>query len=130
MLMMILPLQQQAGVIEIKNAWMRPGAKDMNTALYFEVKNNSSQADTLYDAKSGLAERVEVHETYMQGDMMGMRPAKAVEIKANSTFKFQPGGHHVMFINLKQNLRKGSSAEVTLYFRHAGEIKIKPEVRK
>ncbi|MGE5431482.1 MAG: copper chaperone PCu(A)C [Syntrophomonadaceae bacterium] len=128
-LMMALPFMQQNG-IEIKDAWIRPGAKDMNTALYFEIFNHTDKADTLYDVKSSLAQKVEVHETYMKGDMMGMRPVKAAAVEANSGFKFQPGGHHVMFINLRKSLKKGSSGEVTLYFRHAGEIKIKPEVRK
>lgn len=128
--MMIMPFQQKAQ-IEVKNAWMRPGAKDMNSALYFEVINRSNKADTLYDVKSDLAQKVEMHETYRQGDMMGMRPVKMVAVGANSSFKFEPGGHHIMFINLKKNLKKGSpGGEVTLYFRHAGQIKIKPEVKK
>ncbi|HEX2963418.1 MAG TPA: copper chaperone PCu(A)C [Ignavibacteriales bacterium] len=129
MLIMALPFMQQNG-IEIKDAWIRPGAKDMNTALYFEIINHSGKPDTLYEARSNLAQKVEVHETYKQGDMMGMRPAKMVIVGANSSFKFQPGGHHVMFINLRKSLKKGTTGEVTLYFRHAGQIKITPEVRK
>ncbi|MCU7520972.1 MAG: copper chaperone PCu(A)C, partial [Ignavibacteria bacterium] len=97
MLIMALPFMQQNG-IEIKDAWIRPGAKDMNTALYFEIINHTGKPDTLYEARSNLAQKVEVHETYKQGDMMGMRPAKIVIVGANSSFKFQPGGHHVMFI--------------------------------
>lgn len=128
-LMMIMPFQQKTQ-LEIKDAWIRPGAKDMNTALYFEIKNRSNKADTLYDVKSNLARKVEMHETYRQGDMMGMRPVKMVVIGANSSFKFEPGGHHVMFINLTKSLKKGSTGEVTLYFRHAGQINVKPEVRK
>lgn len=128
-LMMIMPFQQKTQ-LEIMDAWIRPGAKDMNTALYFEIKNRSNKADTLYDVKSNLARKVEMHETYRQGDMMGMRPVKMVVIGANSSFKFEPGGHHVMFINLTKSLKKGSTGEVTLYFRHAGQINVKPEVRK
>lgn len=129
MLMMALPLMQQTG-IEIKDAWIRPGAKDMNTALYFEIINHTNKPDTLYDVKSDLAQKVEIHETYMKGDMMGMRPVKKAAVEANSGFKFQPGGHHIMFINLRKSIKKGSYGEVTLYFRHAGQIKIKPQVRK
>lgn len=121
---------KQQNPIVIKDAWIRPGAKDMNTALYFEIINHGSKPDTLYDARSDLAQRVEVHETYMKGDMMGMRRAYSVAVEANSNFKFQPGGHHVMLLNLKKSLKKGSAGQVSLFFRRAGEIKIQPEVRK
>ncbi|MGE5350604.1 MAG: copper chaperone PCu(A)C [Acidobacteriota bacterium] len=123
------PFVQQKG-IEIKDAWIRPGAKDMNTALYLEIINHTNKPDTLYEAKSDLAQKVELHETYHQGDMMGMRPAKTVAVGANSSFSFKPGGHHIMFINLRKSIKKGSSGEVTLFFRHAGQIKITPGVRK
>lgn len=110
--------------------WLRPGAKGMNTAMYFEIVNKTNEADTLYMAKSSLANIVELHETYKQGDMMGMRKTKFVVISPKSSFKFQPGGNHIMMIDLKKRLIKGMSGEVSLYFKKAGKIKVKAVVRK
>ena len=117
------------GNLEIKDAWVRPGAIGMNTALYFKVENNSDKADTLLSVKSSIADVVQTHETYKKGDMMGMREVKAIAIEPNSTFEFKPGGYHVMVIGLKKDLRKGDAAEFTLHLKNAGDINVKTLVK-
>jgi copper(I)-binding protein len=130
LLLILFILQTGHQGIEIKNAWMRPGAQGMNTALYLDIKNNGSTEDTLYDAKSSLAKIVEVHETYSRGDMMGMRKTKGIAIKPNSLFQLKPGGHHIMLIDLNKKLENGSNAEVLLYFKKAGKIPVKALIKK
>lgn len=120
----------QTKTVEIKDAWIRPGAKGMNSALYFEVINNQKADDTLYNVKSDLAEITEMHETYKKGEMMGMRRTGAVVVKQNGSFKFQPGGHHVMLIRLKKIIREGSTENITLFFKKAGKITVKAKVMK
>jgi periplasmic copper chaperone A len=122
-------LNLQEDKILVENNWIRNSAKGMNTALFFDVTNNGEEADTLYKASSDLAELVQIHETYKKGDMMGMREISKVVIEANSTFKFKPRAHHVMLINLKEDLKTGDEGEVTLYFSKAGEIKISSPVK-
>jgi copper(I)-binding protein len=116
--------------IEIKNAWIRNGSEGMNTALFFDVINSAESADTLFKVVSDAAELVQIHETFMRGDMMGMREVSNVVIESNSTFNFKPGAHHVMFINLKRNLPEGENEEVILFFKKTGEVKITAPVKK
>ncbi len=127
LLFLLYPLQDN---IVIENSWIRNSSKGMNTALFFDVHNNGSTADTLYKVSSELAELVQIHETFMQDDMMGMREVKDVVIEPGSTFRFKPKSHHVMLIKLKQDLNEGEEGEVTLFFRNAGEIKISAPVKK
>jgi|WetSurMetagenome_2_1015567.scaffolds.fasta_scaffold116170_2 periplasmic copper chaperone A len=127
---MLLILLNSKGNIEIKDAWIRPASNGMNTAMYFEIFNNGQTADTLYLAKSGLAEKVELHETFKKDDMIGMRKTNFVVVNPNSSFKFQPGGNHVMFIGLKKRLKIGNIASAALYFKKTGIIKIKAIVKK
>lgn len=129
-LIIISIIQTQQNSIEIKNAWIRTGAKDMNTALFCDIQNNSSIQDTLYDAKSPLSQIVEVHETFNKGELMGMRKADNVVIKSNSQFQLKPGGHHIMLIKLNKKLEAGSKGEVTLYFKRAGEVKVNAIVKR
>ena len=69
----------------IKNPWFRPGSINRNSALYFEIYNNTGNNDTLFAAESDLAKVVQVHETYNQGnDMKGMRHVDFVVIPATS----------------------------------------------
>lgn len=126
----ILMFVGQQDQIKIKDAWIRPGAKEMNTAMYFTIENNGNKPDTLYMVKSKLAQKTEVHESYSKDGMMGMRPAELVVIKPKSLFKFNPGGHHIMLIKLKKDLKSGSEGEVTLFFKKAGVVKVKAKVKK
>ena len=110
--------------IKILDPWMRPNAESMASALYFVVENKGEIADTLYKVESDLALRVEIHETYSNGDVMGMREVEMIVVEAASSFELKPGAHHIMLMKLKQDIKKGDVGEFTLYFKNAGEIKI------
>jgi copper(I)-binding protein len=128
-LFFVLTLSAQEKIaVEIKEAWIRPAAAGMNTALFFKVTNHTESVDTLFDASSDAADLVEVHETYVDGDKMGMRRTKA-EIKQGETVEFKPRSLHVMFIKLLKDMKIGDTQEVTLHFKNAGDVKITAEVK-
>ncbi len=117
--------------IKILDPWMRVGAEGKATGLFFKIENNSDKADTLYKAKFDLAGKVEIHETYEAGnDMMGMREVGIIVIPAKSTFELKPGAHHIMLMKLKKDIKKGDAGEITLFFKQAGEIKIKAQAKE
>ena len=124
----IFILFQGGGKIVIKNAWVRPAPKTFNTAFYFTVLNNSNEPDTLYKAASDISNDVEIHETYQKADMMGMRSVKNLVVAPHDSLLFKPGGYHIMIMNLKKNLEINYSENITLYFKTAGEIKVKANV--
>jgi periplasmic copper chaperone A len=117
------------GNLQVKDGWIRPAGKGMNTAFYFKAINNSDKADTLLFVNSGVAKMVQMHETFNKNGMMGMRQVKAIPIPAKSTLEFKPGGYHVMVMNLKKDLKKGDSAEFTLHFKFAGDITVRAPVK-
>jgi len=114
----------------VKNAWLRPAAKGMNSALYFDITNNSGKADTLFGVSSNLANVIQIHESYMKNGMMGMREVKYVVVKPHSTFSFKEGGYHVMLILLKRNLKPGSTEIFFLHFKNRKDFKINALVKK
>ncbi|NCQ19371.1 MAG: hypothetical protein COW85_11305 [Ignavibacteria bacterium CG22_combo_CG10-13_8_21_14_all_37_15] len=120
---------QTNGKISVENQWIRNAGKGMNTAFFAEVKNNSSKTDTLYKVASPLARLVQVHETFEENGMMGMREAGKLEIKHDETLQLKPRSFHVMLIGLKKDLKEGQIGEVTLFFKHAGAIKVKAKVK-
>ncbi len=122
--------KNQSSKIELKDAWIRVSAQGSNTALFFEVVNNSDKPDTLLAAESNLAEVVEVHETFKrENDMMGMRKVNFVVIPPKSTIKFKPRDLHVMLIKLKSDLKVGDKGEAILVFKNAGKLKAEAAVR-
>jgi len=115
--------------INVENQWIRNAAKGTNTAFFADVKNISTAADTLYKVSSPLARLVQVHETFEENGMMGMREAGNLEIKPGKTLKLKPRSFHVMLIGLKKELKKDQTGEVTLFFKLAGAIKVKAKIK-
>lgn len=129
MLYLLMYLLLAGNMLEINNAWIRPAAKDANTAMYCEIVNNGDAADTLYSVSSKLARKTEIHETFKNGDMMGMRRVETIVIKPHDKIYLQPGGMHIMLIGMENDLKKGSQGEVSLHFKKAGIIIIKGIVK-
>ena len=115
--------------ISVENQWIRNAGKGTNTAFFADVKNISNVADTLYKVSSSLARLVQVHETFEEDGLMGMREAGNLEIKPGETLRLKPRSFHVMLIGLKKELKKDQTGEVTLYFKHAGAVKVKAKVK-
>ena len=116
--------------IEIADAWARPGRDNGVSAIYMHVLNGSAETDTLIAFSSPVAGLVELHETYDRGDgMMGMRESEEPYFPARSVVSMQPGGLHVMLMQLNRPLNEGDDLELTLTFSGAGELTITAPVR-
>ena len=81
-------------------------------------------------AKSPIANIVEVHTVIREGEVMKMRAAGPLEIKAGETIAFAPGGLHVMLVGVKDKLEEGARVPITLVFEKAGERTIEAVVKK
>ena len=126
-LFLLFPQENQ---IKINDPWVRPSSEKMSTALYFTIENSGSLSDTLFEVSSDIAEKVELHETYSDGDMMGMRKTEMIVIGGNSSFELKPGGYHIMLMKLKKDLNDGDKVNVLLNFKRAGEISITAVTKK
>jgi periplasmic copper chaperone A len=116
--------------IELVEAWARPGRENGVSAVYLHVLNGSAEADTLVGLSSPAAGLVELHETYDRGDeMMGMREATEPFFPPKSVTAMEPGGLHIMLMQLNQALAEGDEIEVTLTFSKAGDLTINAVVQ-
>ena len=130
LLALLFFLFPQENNIKINDAWIRPSSENMATALYFTIENNGSVQDTLFKEESDIAGKVEIHETYSDGDMMGMRKVDFIVVEGKSSFEFKPGGFHIMVMKLKKDINDEDKENFILYFKQAGEIKITAIAKK
>ena len=114
--------------MEVRAAWIRPTAQGANGAVYFTIR--SAQTDELMSVSSAVAEAVEMHESMMSGDVMEMHPLHSLPLGAGEDVKFEPGGLHVMLVNLKQDLTVGDEIEVTLHFKNAPDLHLSVPVQE
>jgi copper(I)-binding protein len=129
MLVFCLAACGSEGGIEVREAWMRPAGQGENGAIYFVIYNRSSSADALSGVSSDVAGAIELHESEMSGDVMHMQQLDSVPLEPSSEIKFEPGGLHVMLIDLKKDLKVGDEIEVTLHFTNFEDINLTVPVR-
>jgi copper(I)-binding protein len=74
----------------------------------------------------------EMSDDTMHSDMGGtmtMQQVARVEVPAGDTVAFEPGGYHVMLLDLAEPLVAGDTFEMELTFEKAGTVTIEVEVR-
>jgi len=111
------------GKIALDNAWARPGSKKGKSAAYLRISNATASTDTLLSFNSKAAQSIELHESIENADgTTSMRPAEQQIIPAGEKLQLQPGGLHLMLINLKRDLAVGDSLQISLEFARVGTI--------
>jgi copper(I)-binding protein len=114
------------GDLVVVSPWSRatPGGAKIGGG-YLKVTNTGTAADRLTGATAGFADHVEIHEMSMTNGVMKMRPLdNGLEIKPGETVELKPGGFHMMFMDLKQQLKQGDALKVTLKFEKAGALDV------
>jgi copper(I)-binding protein len=100
------------GEVLISQAWVRPAVKGQSGTGGF-MRLLSPQGGTLLGFESPVA-AAELHEMTMEGDVMRMRPLKALTLPAGQPVDLKPGSYHLMLMNLKKPLKVGDLVPLTL----------------
>ena len=95
-----------------------------NGAAFFTIHNHSDVDDRLIGARSDAAKHTEMHTHTLDNGVMKMREVEGYDAPAGSIVKFEPMGHHIMLIGLKDKLVMGDAFSITLTFEKSGEQKI------
>lgn len=115
--------------LTISHPWSRATAPNQKVgAVFMEISTKDGKADRLIGGSTPDAEKVEIHNHVMDGDVMRMRRIDGVEIPADGSVMLAPGGYHVMLIGLKAPLFEESVISLTLIFENAGTVEIEAVV--
>ena len=120
-----------AANLSVTDAWARatmPGQKV--SAAYMQLQSDADAR--LVSASSPAVTRVEVHEMKMDGDVMRMREVKSIELPKGKTVSLEPGGYHIMLMNLTKPIAAGEVIPLTLVVESGGKrqtIEVKAEAR-
>ncbi|MFV2103893.1 copper chaperone PCu(A)C [Micromonospora sp. LOL_024] len=105
----------EAGVLGIQDPWVKAADEGMTAA--FGTLVNNTDADVTITGASTTVSPTELHEMAMQDGKMVMQAKEAgVVIKAGGEHKFEPGGDHLMLMNLNQPVKAGDELTFTLTF--------------
>lgn len=120
-----------AANISVSDAWARatmPGQKV--SGAYMKIQSDADAR--LVSASSPAVPRVEVHEMKMDGDVMRMREVQTVDLPKGKTVSLEPGGYHIMLMNLPKPIAAGEVIPLTLVVESGGKrqtVEVRAEAR-
>ncbi|QKF81326.1 copper chaperone PCu(A)C [Halarcobacter ebronensis] len=119
-----------ASQIEIEDAYVRatPPAVQ-NSAAFMTIRNSSSKNILLVKASSDVAKVVELHTHEMKNGVMKMYQVPSIEILANKEVSLNPGGYHIMLIELNKALKTNDTITLKLVFSDNSTKEITVPVR-
>ncbi|HDS1733849.1 copper chaperone PCu(A)C [Pseudomonas hunanensis] len=102
----------------VSDAWVRATVPHQQSTGAFMVLTATTDSK-LVGVASPVAKTVQVHEMTMNGDVMGMREVKAVELPAGKAVSLDPNGFHVMLMGLHEQVKEGATVPLTLSIEDA-----------
>lgn len=109
--------------------WARASLSGVRNAIvYGTLVNDGPAALSIVSGSTPVASRVEFHVHAMDGSVMTMRQLDSIDLKPGEQAKLQPGGLHIMLIDLKQVLKQGDSFPLTLVAHDGTTLKIDVKV--
>ncbi|MFJ7885481.1 copper chaperone PCu(A)C [Pseudomonas sp. NPDC096917] len=125
--------QFKSGELQIAHPWSQELPPNAPTvAAYFVIHNTGSTPDRLVSVDTPIAEKAELHQHVMQGDMMKMQPVVDVVVPAGGSVTFAPMAYHVMLVGIKDRslLLDGKHFPMTLHFEKTGAVPVEVSVQK
>lgn len=99
-------------------------------AAFMVITNTGGAADRLIGVTSDVAEKVELH-THREdanGVMRMIHVEEGLDLPEGGEIVMERGGHHVMFMGLKEPMAQGDMIDLTLVFEQAGEVAVQVPV--
>lgn len=136
MLTMLIAACGSQAELEIADPWARTSATMQDAGAVYMTITGGDEADELTSATvaSSVAAMAELHESAMtEGEggteMMMMQAVSSIPVPVDGDVALEPGGYHIMLMQLAEPLTEGSEFTVTLTFAKAGDIDVAVAVR-
>ncbi len=114
--------------VTVTHAWARATAPGQRVAgVYLEI--SSAEPSKLVAASSPVAGSAEIHVMRLENGIMTMRQLESLELSAKQTVKLEPGGLHIMLLDLKSPLKLGDKVPLRITLQRADSSKTVVEVQ-
>ncbi len=134
---------EQAEALEATGVWARTSPAMADTGVvYMALSSPEGVAIVAGSVDASVAARVEIHETvpmesgdsmedeHSMGDMaMTMQELAVLEVPAGETVNLEPGGLHIMLLELATPLELGATFDLTLTDDAGADYVIPVEVK-
>jgi periplasmic copper chaperone A len=109
------PTPSAGPAFTIRDPWVKSADQGMTAA--FGTFVNTGTSDLTVISADSPASPIELHEMAMKDGAMVMKPKEGgIVIKAGTEHKLEPGGDHIMLMDLAQPVKPGDPVTFTLAF--------------
>lgn len=128
----ILTLTRGGGSVTAREAWARTSPMMQSAAAAYMVLEGGAEDDAVVGVSvpGSVAASAELHETRMSGGTASMHHIDRIEVPAGETVPLEPGGLHVMLLELASPLEVGQRIELTLQLAGGDSLVVEAEVRE
>lgn len=117
--------------VAVVDAYVRQGPPNASSAGAFMVLKNAGKAEAkLVKAANPQSQFTELHTHLNDNGVMRMRQIPEIVVPAGGETTLQPGGLHVMLINLKAPLTDGQTIPMTLGFADGSSKQVDMKVMR
>lgn len=117
--------------VVMSRAWVRalpPG--QATTAAYMTIRNAGAGPAIVVGARTGIADKVEIHTSRNIDGYVRMEQLEQVELAAGQSLELAPGGTHLMLLGLDRMPMPGENVPLCLQLAGGDEVCTVAEVRK
>lgn len=112
-----------ANSIAVREAWVRTTIPGQTVAsAYMEI--TARNAARLVAVRSPISPRVEIHWMKMDGGVMRMREVQTLDLPKKSKVSLEPGGYHLMLLNLRKPIKVGDKIPLSLIVETKGKREV------
>ncbi len=116
--------------VTVENARLvLPAVKGNPGVVYFDITYGGTDYATLRKVEVAGAKEAMMHDTTTQNGVTQMYPAPFVNLPKGETVKFEPGGKHVMAMELDAGLEAGGETEITLTFAGGDKLSTSAKIQ-
>lgn len=114
--------------LNVNEAWVKAAETGM-TGAFADVDNNSDRPVTITAASTAAATMTELHQTSDINGTPTMTEVPSFEVPANGQLTLEPGGDHIMLMQLTGPIQAGDDVNITLTCKDAGSVTFAAQAR-
>ncbi|MGB0221941.1 MAG: copper chaperone PCu(A)C [Luminiphilus sp.] len=130
--LLLLPTTVTAAeTLSIDDLWVRAAPPHMKmTAAYGGLRNDGVDPVTVVSVSTSITDRASIHETQLRNDRAMMRPVSALPIAPGQQVTLEPGGLHLMLMELSTPLEIGKTIDICFMLETGDSVCAEAEIRR
>lgn len=122
---------KEADSVTIEDAWVKSAVPGEMTAGFGTLENSSDQDVTVVSVESSASPMMELHETVENesGQMVMREVSGGFVIPAKDHLHLEPGGNHLMLMELPKPVKAGEEVTFTLTFSDGSTLEFAAVVK-